>query len=127
MTSLPPGKPGWPLSLPSPDEAAEKLVRIDLRSGAVSGSALKKGRPIIDPRTARPVATVRAAWSRAPTAARADALSTAFMVMTPEEIERYCATHRDTGALVVTGAGDGNTGKGRVLRFGRLVSRRQRT
>ncbi len=122
----PPGKPGWPLTIRSPVASKELLAHLDLRSGAVSGSALKKGRPIIDPRSGAPVTATRAAWARAPTARRADALSTTFMVMTPEEIKRYCAIHRDTGALVVTQAGAADPGTHRILRFGGLRTGRRR-
>ena len=42
-----------------------------------------------------------ATWSIAPDAARADALSTAFMVMTPEEVRDYCADHPQVRALLI--------------------------
>jgi len=56
---------------------------------------------IFDPRTGRPAVGKAGAWSVAPTGAEADALSTAFLVMSVEEIEAYCAKRKDVGALIV--------------------------
>ena len=67
----------------------------------MSGSGVQKGGHIIDPRTARAVEGRRAAWSSAPDAASADALSTAFMIMDLNEIKRYCSLHPNTLAMVI--------------------------
>ena len=67
----------------------------------------------------RPVSGRLAAWSGAPDAASADALSTAFMIMAPEEIERYCTLHPDTRAMVIMNEQDENKPKGKVVRFGK--------
>ncbi|MBN2593281.1 MAG: FAD:protein FMN transferase, partial [Sedimentisphaerales bacterium] len=106
----PPGKKGWPLTMtnPAPDKATagrpigEILARPFLKNTALSGSGVQKGGHIIDPRTAEPVEGRRAAWSSAPDAATADALSTAFMIMGPDEIEKYCIEHPDTLAMVIS-------------------------
>ena len=97
----PPGKKGWPLTLSNPRDRKETLVRTYLQGRALSGSGLEKGRHIIDPRTARPVEGRLAAWASAPDAATADALSTAFMVMTPEQIKQYCLRHPDVPAMII--------------------------
>ena len=95
----PPSSPaGWPMALGPADDP---VATLDLRRGAVSGSGLRKGRHIVDPRTGRAIAGPRSAWSRADTAALADALSTAFMIMEPAQIRRYAAARPNTGALVV--------------------------
>jgi thiamine biosynthesis lipoprotein ApbE len=40
------------------------------------------------------------AWALAPYAALADALSTAFLVMTPKEIQNICAKHEEIEAIL---------------------------
>jgi thiamine biosynthesis lipoprotein len=112
------GTKGWPVTISYPYGRKETLARISLQNRAVSGSGLQKGQHIIDPRKGCPVPergagkdTV-ATWSCAPDAATADALSTAFMIMTADEIERYCRTRPDTAAFVI------NDKQGKLLRFG---------
>jgi thiamine biosynthesis lipoprotein len=80
----------WPLSISDPNNAELIIKKIDLKHGALSGSGLKKGEHIIDPRSGRPVRNKIAAWAHASEAGEADALSTAFMVMSSEEISSYC-------------------------------------
>ncbi len=91
----PPECEGWPITISEP-EGGDELRRFVLKNRAFSGSGLRKGPHILDPRTGMPLKTMRAAWSSASTAARADALSTAFMVMSPEEIHAYCIAHPGT-------------------------------
>ncbi|MFN0126227.1 MAG: FAD:protein FMN transferase [Verrucomicrobiales bacterium] len=69
-----------------------------LHDRAVSASGfVHQGAHIIDPRRGLPVSTARRrAWAFAPTAALSDALSTAFLVMDPEEIARFHDLHPDT-------------------------------
>lgn len=56
--------------------------RIALKNGALSGSGLAvKGEHIIDPSTGEPATKRERAWVFAPTAAEADALSTAAMIL----------------------------------------------
>ena len=100
----PPGKKGWPLTLTNPAGRKEILARPFLQKGALSGSGVQKGGHIIDPRTARAVEGRRAAWSSAPDAATADALSTAFMIMGLDEIKQYCRLHPNTLAMVILDA-----------------------
>jgi len=94
----PPGQPGWPVRF-GPDA--------DPRHALLSGSALsasgkgEKGNHIIDPRTGRPAQRAFRAWAAAPTAAVADALSTAFMVMDQEEIRAFCREHPQVAAHVL--------------------------
>ena len=114
----PPGTKGWPLALSNPADRSQVLARPHLRAGALSGSGVQKGQHIISPRTAEPAEGKLAAWSGAPDAASADALSTAFMIMTADEIEKYCALHPDTRAMVIVQDQDEGTQKDRILRFG---------
>jgi thiamine biosynthesis lipoprotein len=114
----PPETKGWPITLSSPGNHKQVLAKLHLQDRAISGSGLQDGRHIIDPRTAQPVEDKRAAWACAPDAATTDALSTAFMVMSPDEVKDYCLRHSDTLAMIVTKDGDTETQKDKVLRFG---------
>lgn len=68
---------------------------IPLANRAFSGSGFDvQGLHIIDPRSARPAALKKKnAWAFAPNAALADALSTAFIVMSKKEIAQFCNRH----------------------------------
>jgi len=83
----PPGEEGWAAQL-GPDGAPQRLM---LANQALSASGLAaKGGHIVDPRTGRPAEGRCRAWAIAPTAALADALSTAFMVMSDAGIRACC-------------------------------------
>jgi thiamine biosynthesis lipoprotein len=97
----PHGAEGWPVTLSHPLDRRRTLARLALERVAVSGSGREKGPHIIDPRRAAPVEGKLAAWSFAADAARADALSTAFMVMTLDEIASYCNEHAGVRALLI--------------------------
>jgi FAD:protein FMN transferase len=97
----PQGTEGWPVTLSDPSDRHRILARLQLARVAISGSGMEKGQHIIDPRVARPIEGKIAAWSMTPDAATGDALSTAFMVMTPEEVQDYCARHSDVRSLLV--------------------------
>jgi len=114
----PAGTKGWPVTLSDPGNRRQILARPNLKHRALSGSGLQKGGHIIDPRTARPVKGKRAAWACAPDAATADALSTAFMVMTPDEIKKYCLRHPDVLAMVILEHGGKDPQKDKILHFG---------
>ena len=93
----PSGAEGWALTLRDlgPPPLAFRVAR-----RSMSGSGLPDGRPhILDPRTGHPAEGARAAWAAAPNATWSDALSTAFMVMSPESIRCFCADHPEVGAL----------------------------
>ena len=109
---------GWPLTLSNPENRKEILVRSNLQNRALGSSGIKKGRHIIDPRTMQPVRDKLAAWSSATDAATADALSTAFMIMSPDEIERYCSHHPEIGAMIMMQEPDRGTQKHKILHFG---------
>ena len=68
---------------------------------SASGTAVQ-GFHIIDPRSGQPATHRTRCWAKAPTAAEADALSTAFMVMADAEIALYCQRHPDVSAYFVT-------------------------
>lgn len=108
-------KESWPVTLSSPTKRSNILGYVHLKDSALSGSGLEQGSHIIDPRNAKPVKHKLAAWAGASDAATADALSTAFMVMSAEEIEEYCLAHVNTLAVVVV---EGESGDEKVLHFG---------
>ncbi len=104
---------GWPLTLSDPTDYRRLLARIHLSGQALSASGLSKCPHIINPRSGKPAKARLAAWATTKTAAAADALSTAFMVMSVDKIRIFCSTHPNTAALLVNKKIDG-----RLLRFG---------
>jgi len=97
-------KRGWPVGAGATAGRTAGPGRVLLRNEALSGSGTEvKGEHIVDPRTGRPARGHRAAWAAHPSAAAADALSTAFMVMRTAEVARFCARHPEIWALVKTG------------------------
>lgn len=112
----PDGKTGWPVRLSHPYQPTRMLASINLHNRALSGSGLQKGQHIIDPRTGQPQKGQYAAWASAPDAATSDALSTAFMIMSPEEVDAFCSDHSDVQAMLFSDEKD------RTLRFGRWDS-----
>jgi thiamine biosynthesis lipoprotein len=113
----PAGTEGWPVRLTNPEKRKRPLGKLGLHNQALGGSGVRKGDHILNPRTGMPVQGRVAAWCRAPTAAIADALSTAFMVMSMDKIELYCSTHPDTAGIIVA-AGDTTADNAIVHRYG---------
>ncbi len=89
-----PGREGWLVRAGAPEPFA-------LCNEAVSGTGFEiQGAHIVDPRTSRLVdlrRTIR--WSVAPNATLADALSTAFMVMTKKEIAAFCREYPEVRVI----------------------------
>lgn len=86
----PAGEQGWP-ALFGPESQPR---RVFLKDRALSGSGIAvRGGHIVDPRTGVRVASPLRAWAAAPSAAVADALSTAFMVMSESEVREFCQRH----------------------------------
>jgi thiamine biosynthesis lipoprotein len=96
-----PEEKGWQVTLRSPEDYDTIIARLNLQNRAINGSGIRKGQHIIDPRTGYPAAEKNAVWAVSTSASTGDALSTAFMIMTPEEINDYCAGHNDTQALII--------------------------
>jgi thiamine biosynthesis lipoprotein len=95
---------GWPVGAATAWNCPGAPQKIRLRGGALSGSGVEvKGPHIIDPRDGRPARRHLAAWAFHRSAAVADALSTAFFVMTTREVESYCGERPDVWALVIIG------------------------
>lgn len=96
----PPGEEGWPVSISHP-RSGKALKELSLSRQCLSGSGLEKGEHIVDPRTGKPVTHRIAAWSLCPTAAKGDALSTAFMVMGEHAIACFCWERPEYGAMII--------------------------
>jgi thiamine biosynthesis lipoprotein len=89
----PPGATGWVASLEN--------ASVTLAHRAISGSGTAvQGRHLIDPRTGRPAERLMRVWSFARGGAEADALSTAFFVMSDAEVARFCVAHPQCGAVL---------------------------
>ena len=114
--SVPEGMTGWPIKLRHPDNHEDVLARFELTEGAISGSGNQKGQHIIDVRSVEgvPVKGRLATWAMAPDAAAADALSTAFMMLSAEEIDDYCLANPGTTAIIVPHVGSEKS-SGRVV------------
>ncbi len=93
---------GWPVGIGGDWNCPNAPREFLLRERALSGSGTEvKGKHILDPRSGKPAKGHLAAWISHPSAAVADALSTAFMVMSTEEVRDFCESHPDVWALVV--------------------------
>jgi thiamine biosynthesis lipoprotein len=93
----PPSSAGWPVGLGEGDSRRE----LALARSALSGSGLAvKGTHLVDPRTRGAAARTLRAWASSPSAAVADALSTAFFVMEDAQVAEFCAAHQDVGAAL---------------------------
>ncbi len=95
-------KKGWPVGIGGDWKCPQAPRVFSLKDRALSGSGTEvKGKHILDPRSGNPAKGHLAAWVSHPSAAVADAFSTAFMVMSTEEVRDFCGSHPDVWALVV--------------------------
>ena len=101
---------GWSVALKHPLKPQQRLAEIWLRNRALgmSGSGVQffhhQGRRyghVLDPRTGWPAEGVLSATGLLPSAALADAVSTACFVMGREGVEEYCRNHTDVSAILV--------------------------
>jgi thiamine biosynthesis lipoprotein len=87
----PPGFDGWPLTMDDRTLHARRRV--------ISASGIRKGAHIIDPRTGQPAQVRMGAWVSAELdgspspSAMVEAYSTAFMILSDEEVAWICAKH----------------------------------
>jgi FAD:protein FMN transferase len=131
----PAGRAGWPLTLSDPTAPARVLARMSVRQTALAASGLRKGDHIVDPRTGEPVRGRIAAWVALPRpeVARAeateegpriaagavtDALTTAFMLLTPEEIEAVCDRNPGLEAWILPEPGGAPPDETQLHHFG---------
>ncbi len=101
---------GWLVGILDPREPSRHIATVRLRDAALgtSGATIQyfeaDGRRfghILDPRTGWPADGGACVSVIAPTAAEADALSTAFFILGPNRTRDYCDRHPEVGAIVV--------------------------
>lgn len=104
------GRKGWKVAVSHPARRSEAAVQVHIKdralatSGGIEQSFEEEGicySHVLDPRTGQPR---RGLWSSsviAESAARADALATAFAVMSVDAIAQFCDEHRKVGALLM--------------------------
>ena len=101
---------GWQVGILHPWDRSRRLARVWLRDRALGTSAAthqhleyngRKLGHLLDPRTGWPASGLASVSVVAPSAAEADALSTAFYVGGVELAERYCAAHSGIGAILL--------------------------
>ncbi|MGI8905973.1 MAG: FAD:protein FMN transferase [Candidatus Sumerlaeaceae bacterium] len=98
----PPGAPGWRVGVAGDWAHIAPFREIRLGDQALGSSGKEvQGDHIIDPRTGATAEAHLATWVRATTAAEADALSTAFMIMSPDGVHQYIAENQGIAALLV--------------------------
>jgi thiamine biosynthesis lipoprotein len=100
-TIMPVSVSTWPVEIKHPYKNDQTLLKTELSARAISASGLKKGQHIIDPRNGYPVYEKIAVWVIAEDPGISDALSTAFMIMTIDEIENFCET-RNIQVVILT-------------------------
>jgi FAD:protein FMN transferase len=125
----PAGGEGWPLTLSDPTAPSRVLSRLFARQTALGASGVRKKDHIRNPRTGEPARGRLATWVALPrpsitqpvddgprvaATAVADALTTAFMLMSTEEIEALCARTPGLEAWLLPEPSDGTD----LLHFG---------
>lgn len=101
---------GWIVGLADPVRPERRLAEIRLRDRALATSGAshqffrsqgKRYGHILDPRTGWPAEGVFSSTVVAPSAAEADALSTAFYAMGVTAAEEYCSQHPEIGMVLL--------------------------
>lgn len=111
LGSEPGGKRGWSVGIRHPWDQERRLAVLRLRDRGLATSAAtfqhlecdgRKLGHILDPRTGWPAEGIASATVVAPTAAEADALSTAFFILGIDGTRQYCEQHPEVGALLLS-------------------------
>ncbi len=132
----PTGHEGWPLTLSDPSPPSRVLAHLSARQMALGASGVRKGVHVVDPRTGEPARGRLATWVAVPrldvvadgppaeegthvkAAAVGDALTTAFMVLSPEAIEGLCERFPGLAAWILPEPAGGSHGEVNLLHFG---------
>jgi thiamine biosynthesis lipoprotein len=110
LGSEPASHSGWTVGIRHPGKTDCRLGVVRLRDRALGTSAAtfqhleyngRKLGHILDPRSGWPAEGLAAATVLAPSAAVADALSTAFFIMGVDAARAYCGSHPEIGAVLV--------------------------
>lgn len=115
----PPDDPrGWPIGIRHPDEDGQSLGTLRLNHGGMGTSAAtfqyfeykgKKYGHVLDPRTGWPAEGTASASVTAPTAAEADALSTAAFVLGAEAFGAFAKSRPDCDSVILPSRPSGTT------------------
>jgi thiamine biosynthesis lipoprotein len=106
---------GWPVDICHPWKPQRKLARVWLCDQALGTSAATfqylehQGRKlghVLDPRTGWPASGIASATVLAPSAAEADALSTALFILGVDAAADYCKRHPQIGAILLAEGDD---------------------
>lgn len=109
VLALPGPENGWRIGVKHPSDT-RRLGTLTLQHRAMASSATtyqrfdyngKQVGHLLDPRSGRPAEGVSLAVALAPTAAEADALSTAFFVLGIEATREYCQAHPEVSAILL--------------------------
>lgn len=109
-SGAPKWRDSWQIDIRNPLDHENPLARVQLRNQGFSSSGSEEQQfeyqgktygHILDPRTGWPVGHMANVNVIAPTAAEAEALSTAFYVMGVEKTLEYCENHTDIGVLIL--------------------------
>jgi thiamine biosynthesis lipoprotein len=101
---------GWVVGIRHPMSSDQDLLSLRLRDQALGTSGVgeqhfkQQGKSyghILDPRTGRPSERNLSASCVAPSSALADALATAFFVMSLSSVETFCQENQTIGAIIV--------------------------
>jgi FAD:protein FMN transferase len=132
----PTGSDGWPLTLSDPNMPSRVLARLCIRQTALGASGIRKKDHIVDPRTGNPVRGRLASWAAVPrprvattdasieighrvaAAAVTDALTTALMMLSREEIEGLCERSPGLEAWILPEPEGGQQTEARLVHFG---------
>jgi len=130
----PAGRDGWPLTLSDPSVSSRVLARLAARQLALGASGVRKGDHIVHPRTGEPARGRRAAWVAVPrpepadarpeagprmaATAVTDALATALMVLSVDDIEHLCERTPGVQAWILAEPGGDATGDAAMLHLG---------
>lgn len=110
LGSEPGQRRGWAVGIRHPWDPARRLATVQLHDRALATSAATfqhfehEGRKlghIIDPRTGWPAEGLASATAVAPTAALADALSTAFFILGLDGTRQFCEANSQVGAILL--------------------------
>jgi thiamine biosynthesis lipoprotein len=118
----PADRDGWPLTLSDPAAPARVLARLSVHQTALGASGIRKKDHIVEPWTGEPVRGRLAAWVAVPrpqpssapdeeaprvaAAAVADALTTAFMMLSPDQIAALCGRSPGVRAWILPGSAE---------------------
>jgi FAD:protein FMN transferase len=130
---------GWPLTLSDPTAPSRVLVRLSVQQMALGASGLRKKDHIVDPRTSEPARGRLGAWAAVPrpqmprpealkeegprvaATAMTDALTTAFMLLSVDEINELCARSPGLQAWILPKPAGGLHAEPQLLHFGAPV------